>query len=50
VVDGTGVDSLTNVIVEAIKRSGDLNDYDIATKLASFGAGKHLPLQTSFPF
>jgi hypothetical protein len=45
VVDGTGANSLINVIVEAIKGSGDLNDYDFATKVASFGAGKHLPLQ-----
>jgi hypothetical protein len=40
VVEGGGADSLTKVIVNAIKTSGGVEEAELTTRLASFGAGE----------
>jgi hypothetical protein len=42
VVEGGGADNLTKVIINAIKTSGGVHEAEMATQLASFGAGNQI--------
>ena len=44
VVSGGGSDSMTKVIVKAVKDYGGIEAVDLGTRLVSFGAGKYVIL------